>query len=1005
MKINQLKKREILLIIIFTLFLLHVYIGRGKSALSNIFPQPLVSFFIQIESRVFDHRINSRVAGHRQIKSMLEKSIQEGKYAEGSIEFARHHDSMLMNSENGKDVVILAIDEKTMEEVGQWPIRRDTYAKLMDRIFVDGGARQMVYDIVFKERSDSEPIRRLKSLRKTSSSKNRNEINKHIEFLDYDKKLEKAFFKYADKVVGGYALLQDYELAGADTSVVKLRLDDVRRLSGEVNQKSIGLLNSDVGSGGIFNYEELRLLLRYRGYFNMPQDSYDGVMRKVELLKKYRVSRVSSDRQKATSSELEIIHALSLEACKLSEEMDTLLAPGDRADLAYKIKKNDYVFLDSVLEELRSEVSDVMLRPVWLTNTQKALLKDLVSHLPLLEGNSTSFNYWLMKYVAGHFEKDHEEGFYNTLASVAGSNDGVLNKYLLRDLSEETILELKGSNDPKDLANKLELSYTNLDTNICKLWRDMIIDSVHWYLDLMHSFSSEERRKYYEYLEQNLIVDKPFILKYYKFENFKKTKGFEKVEMDGEGTSYVNYYGIKNSYLFLSLADVLNRDTFKGKLYGFSTPEMHIKDALRNKVVFLGPTATGINDWRVTPVEQQMDGVEIHTNIYDMLRKQDNVTSGGAWQIELILIILIAILVPYLLNRLGAKWGALLILGILGGYYGFCDLMFFENKTYYQFTPLAIELIVFYLYLNTRNYIIEERERKKTKAAFSNYVNASVVDKVLRDPEMLKLGGTRKEVSVLFSDVRSFTTISEGLPPEELVSLMNEYLTEMTDLVLKYDGTLDKFIGDAVMAFWGAPIDQKNHYELATLTAIDMNLKVNEMRPYFLEKYNVPIHVGIGISTGSAVVGNMGSISRFDYTMLGDTVNLGARLEGQTKNYGAELIISQTTYDYVNNWAATRFLDLIAVKGKTEPVKIYECPNRIKDCSDEYLEGLAKFNEAIEVYYMGRQFQEGIQVFEDLKKYRDGQDKACDLYIDRCKNFLENPPAEDWNGVFVATSK
>ena len=344
MKINQLKKREILLIIVFTIFLLHVYIGRGVSIFSNIFPQTLVSFFIQIESRFFDYRIRSRgAADQMQIKQMLTNSIGNKKYSEGSKEFARHYDSMFINSKNGKDVVILAIDEKTMEEVGQWPIRRDTYAKLMDRVFVDGQARQLVYDIVFKERSDSEPIKRLKSLRKTSNTNNRNEIDKHIEFLDYDKKLEAAFLKHADNVVAGYAYLEDFELTGMDSSVVKV-LADSKRISGSVMQKSVESLNSAIRSGGVFNYEKLRLNLKHRGYFNMTQDKYDGVMREVELLQKYRVSKVSSDGQTVTSNMVEIFRALSLEACKLSEGMESLLEEGDSAPLVYKVNKNRYIF-------------------------------------------------------------------------------------------------------------------------------------------------------------------------------------------------------------------------------------------------------------------------------------------------------------------------------------------------------------------------------------------------------------------------------------------------------------------------------------------------------------------------------------------------------------------------------------------------------------------------------------------------------------------------------------
>ncbi|MCJ8345320.1 adenylate/guanylate cyclase domain-containing protein, partial [bacterium] len=260
-------------------------------------------------------------------------------------------------------------------------------------------------------------------------------------------------------------------------------------------------------------------------------------------------------------------------------------------------------------------------------------------------------------------------------------------------------------------------------------------------------------------------------------------------------------------------------------------------------------------------------------------------------------------------------------------------------------------------------------------------------------------------MTVLFSDVRSFTTISEKLDPETLVAFMNEYLEEMTELVLQYDGTLDKFIGDAVMAFWGAPVTQENHAVLAVKTAIDMNNKLDIMRQGLMDKYDVDCRIGVGCNTGPMVVGNMGSKNRFNYTILGDAVNLGARLEGQTKNYGVELILSASTYELVKDFTATRFLDLIAVKGKTEPVKIYECYGYAKDQTAEFLAGMKEYEDAIFTYYLGRKFEEAIEIFEDLKKHRGGKDVACDLYIDRCKDFIENPPDESWNGVFVATSK
>jgi adenylate cyclase len=218
----------------------------------------------------------------------------------------------------------------------------------------------------------------------------------------------------------------------------------------------------------------------------------------------------------------------------------------------------------------------------------------------------------------------------------------------------------------------------------------------------------------------------------------------------------------------------------------------------------------------------------------------------------------------------------------------------------------------------------EQREKKYIRQTFSKFVSKSVVDELLKDPDKLKLGGEKKILTVLFSDIRGFTTISERLTPEALVEHLNEYLQAMTDIVFKYLGTLDKYVGDEIMAFWGAPIPQDDHAVLAARAAVEMMHVLDGLNKKWATEGKPELHIGIGLNTGDMVVGNMGSSSRMDYTLMGDNVNLGARLEGTNKIYNTGIIISEATYEYVKEHIIARELDLIRVKGKELPVKIYE---------------------------------------------------------------------------------
>ena len=291
---------------------------------------------------------------------------------------------------------------------------------------------------------------------------------------------------------------------------------------------------------------------------------------------------------------------------------------------------------------------------------------------------------------------------------------------------------------------------------------------------------------------------------------------------------------------------------------------------------------------------------------------------------DLLSILSIGALLTISLQRLRALGGFVIATSLMVGYFYFDRYLFIEKGLWLNIVFPFLTFTSVYTAITVYGYFSEEKEKKKVKGAFQYYVTASVMEEILKYPDKLKLGGDEKELSVLFSDIRGFTTISEKIPPEALVGLLNEYFTAMTDIVFKYEGYLDKYIGDAIMAVYGAPVEQEDHALKACLTAIEMM----EMLRYLQKKWEsegLPrIDIGIGINTGKMIVGNMGSKRRFNYTAVGDNVNLASRLEGLTKDYGVPIVISETVYEKVKGELQCRELGSVKVKGKEIPTKIYE---------------------------------------------------------------------------------
>lgn len=468
---------------------------------------------------------------------------------------------------------------------------------------------------------------------------------------------------------------------------------------------------------------------------------------------------------------------------------------------------------------------------------------------------------------------------------------------------------------------------------------------------------------------------------------------------NSDGSILLNYKGPQKTFPHYSIYDINEHLVPKEKLEG--------------KIVLVGATEVGIFDLRNTPVGTTYPGVEVHATLLDNLLTEpemDFAKPGTYFKltdanhgVTVMLILVFGLVLGIVLPRLRVIYAALFALGLLLGYLFVQRWMVMNLLTWTSAIYVALVVILVWAGVTLFQFLVSDKDKRFIKNAFQQYLSPDVISRLMNDPSMLKLGGERREMTAFFSDVQGFSTISEQLTPEELVHLLNVYLTAMSNIIMEYGGTVDKYEGDAIIAFFGAPVDYEDHATRACMVTIDMQRKLDELRAMWLAEGRPEMNQRIGLNTGPMVVGNMGSENRFDYTMMGNSVNLAARLEGANKNYHTYSMISEMTYEPAKDAIEVRELDLIRVVGINTPVRVYELLAKKGELDEKHKKGIAYFAKGLELYRK-QSWDDAVKYFNETFKYVP-DDPPAQVFIERCQEFKANPPGSDWDGVFTAESK
>jgi adenylate cyclase len=460
------------------------------------------------------------------------------------------------------------------------------------------------------------------------------------------------------------------------------------------------------------------------------------------------------------------------------------------------------------------------------------------------------------------------------------------------------------------------------------------------------------------------------------------------------GEVLINYIGKSELFPSVSFYDVLSAAKERDEKFF---------EQFNGKVCIIGPTIRSVGDYYATPVDEAAAGFLTHANVYDMVITNSFITLPPSW-LQFFILLLITLAIGFVTQSRHIKIGILVFTALTFIFLTSAVIAFNSGHIWLNIVAPLTSFIICFVATVAYKAATEGRQRKMITSMFGTYVDSNVVRILINNPSLAKLGGEKHEITILFTDIKGFSSISEKVSEDVLVKLLNIYFTDMTNVVLANGGTVDKFIGDSIMAFWGAPLPDSDSAYHACNTAVQMQSQLDKLQTRLLKIGGVGIKQRIGVNTGLCIVGNMGSEQKKNYTVTGDPVNLASRLEGVNKQYGTGILISEFTHNKVGKRLVTRMVDRVQVVGKSEPVQIFELIDiankplneKMKYFLDIYEQGLKAYQE--------RRWDEGIAFMAHaLEKVPD--DSVCQLYIERMKLYQITPPSDSWSGVFVLQSK
>ncbi len=465
--------------------------------------------------------------------------------------------------------------------------------------------------------------------------------------------------------------------------------------------------------------------------------------------------------------------------------------------------------------------------------------------------------------------------------------------------------------------------------------------------------------------------------------------GGEPIPTDDQGRMIIRYFGPTGTYRTYPIATLINSwaQIREGK-----TPQLPAQE-FAGKIVLVGLSAVGLQDLKSSPLSAVIPGTEIQAAALDTLLNHHFVRIPPV-AIVFILAFMLALIAGISVSLLHKIWRMTLAFLICLAVPWAAACAAFLCGYWLDFVFPEFTVLLTLTGATALNYSIEGKERRFIKSVFRHYLSPAVIERIIENPKLLQLGGEKREITSFFSDVAGFTSLSEKMAPEEMVKLLNAYLSEMTDIILDAGGTLDKYEGDAIVAFWNAPLDEPDHALKACRAALECQRRLKELRPEFLKRYGHEVTMRIGINSGPAVVGNMGSSRRFDYTAMGDTINLAARLESACKQYQVSILAGENTYGKLKDTLAAREADVIRVVGKQVPVRIFQIIGEKGKMTPLQLEKIGIFHQGLEAY-RARDWDRAIALFGGLT-----EDPLAAIYIDRCRNFKSDPPPKQWDTVY-----